>query len=82
MAPPTTGNYNHPYPHEARRKLRTTAMLDCIRQLQLTLQQHILINSKQSEYQMSQNADLFSEMIKGQNRRDLDPAVMAIPCEG
>ena len=28
---------------------------------------------------MSQNADLFLEMIKGQNRRDLDPAVMAIP---
>ena len=28
---------------------------------------------------MSQNADLFSEMIKGQNRRALDPAVMAIP---
>ena len=28
---------------------------------------------------MSQNADLFMEMIKVQNRRDLDPAVMAIP---
>ena len=28
---------------------------------------------------MSQNADLFTEMIKVQNRRDLDPVVMAIP---
>ena len=28
---------------------------------------------------MSQNADLFTEMIKVQKRRDLDPAVMAIP---
>ena len=28
---------------------------------------------------MSQNADLFTEMIKVQNRRDLDQAVMAIP---
>ena len=28
---------------------------------------------------MSQNADLFTEMIKVQNRRNLDPAVMAIP---
>ena len=27
---------------------------------------------------MSQNADLFTEMAKGQRRRDLDPAVMAI----
>ena len=28
---------------------------------------------------MSQNTDLFTEMIKGQNRQDLDPAVMVIP---
>ena len=28
---------------------------------------------------MSQNVDLFTEMVKGQKRRDLDPAVMAIP---
>ena len=57
----------------------TSAMLDCIRQLQLTIQQHVLTNSKQAEYHMSQNVDLFTEMIKGQNRRDLDPVVMAIP---
>ena len=54
-------------------------MLDCIRQLQLTMQQHVLTNSKQAEYNMSQNADLFREMARGQRRRDLDPAVMAIP---
>ena len=57
----------------------TSAMLDCIHQLQLTIQQHVLTNSKQAEYHMSQNADIFTEMIKVQNRRDLDPAVMAIP---
>ena len=28
---------------------------------------------------MLQNADLFTEMTKGQKRRYLDPAVMAIP---
>ena len=28
---------------------------------------------------MSQNTDLFTEMARGQKRRDLDPAVMAIP---
>ena len=54
-------------------------MLDCIRQLQLTLKEHVLLNSKQAEYQMSQNADLFSEMIRGQTRRDLELAMMAIP---
>ena len=54
-------------------------MLDCIRQLQLTMQQHVLTNSKQAEYHMSQNADLFMEMANGQRRKDLDAAVMAIP---
>ena len=28
---------------------------------------------------MSQNTDLFTEMARGQKRRDLNPAVMAIP---
>ena len=54
-------------------------MLDCILQLQLTMKEHVLLNSKQAKYQMSQNADLFLEMIKGQTRRDLDPAMLAIP---
>ena len=54
-------------------------MLDCICQLQLTVKQHVLTNSKQAEYHMSQNVDLFMEMAKGQKRRDLDPTVMAIP---
>ena len=35
--------------------------------------------AKQAEYHMSQNADLFTEMARGQKRRDLDPAIMAIP---
>ena len=77
--PPTTERYNHPPPTGLEGGAETAAMLDCIHQLQLTLKEHVLLNSKQAEYQMSQNADLFSEMIKGQNRRDLDPVVMAIP---
>ena len=79
MVPPERCNFIYPPPVMPTTKSNTSAMLDCIRQLQLTLQQHILTNSKQAEYHMSQNADLFTEMIKGQNRRDLDPAVMAIP---
>ena len=79
MAPPTTERYNHPPPTRLEGGVETAAMLGCIHQLQLTLKEHILLNSKQAEYQLSQNAYLFSEMIKGQNRRDLDPAVMVIP---
>ena len=79
-APPPTEHYNHPPPTRSEGNTETAAMLECIRQLQLMLKEHVLLNSKQAEYQMSQNADLFSEMIKkGQTRRDLDPAMMAIP---
>ena len=79
MAPHTLERNNHPPPTRQEGGAETTAMLDCICQLHLTLREHLLLNNKQAEYQMSQNANLFLEMIKGQNRRDLDPAVMAIP---
>ena len=78
-APPPTERYNHPPPTRSEGNTETTAMLECICQLQLTLKEHVLLNSKQAEYQMTQNADLFSEMIRGQTRRDLDLAMMAIP---
>ena len=78
MSPPPTYNLNYPPPTRHSGNQETAAMLDCIRQLQLTVQQHVLANSKEAEYHMSQNADLFMEMAKGQKRRDLDPAVMAI----
>ena len=79
MSPPPMYNPNYPPPNRYSGYQETTAMLDCICQLQLTMQQHVLTNSKQAEYHMSQNADLFMEMANGQRRRDLDPAVMAIP---
>ena len=79
MSPPATYNPNYRPPARPTVNQENAAMLDCIRQLQLTIQQHILTNSKQAEYHMSQNTDLFTEMTKGQKRRDLDPAVMAIP---
>ena len=79
MSFPPTYNPNYPPPTRYSGNQDMAAMLDCIRQLQLTVQQHVLTNSKQAEYHMSQNADLFTEMARGQKRRDLDPAVMAIP---
>ena len=78
MSPPPTYNPNYPPPNRYSGNQETAAMLDCICQLQLTVQQHVLTNSRQAEYHMSQNT-LFMEMAKGQRRRDLDPAVMAIP---
>ena len=79
MATLPTECYKHPPPTKPEGNTETAAMLECIRQLQLTLKEHVLLNSKQAEYQMTQNADLFSEMIRGHTRRDLDPAMLAIP---
>ena len=78
MSSPPTYNPIYPPPARYSGNQDTAAKLDCLRQLQLTVQQHVLTNSKQAEYHMSQNADLFTEMARGQKRRDLDPAIMAI----
>ena len=53
MSPPPTYNPNYPPPTRYSGNQDTAAMLDCIRQLQLTVQQHVLTNSKQAEYHMS-----------------------------
>ena len=53
MSPPTTHNLNYPPPVRPTGNSETTAMLDCIHQLQLTLQQHVLTNSKQAEYHVT-----------------------------
>ena len=79
MAPPQSYNLNQPPPQPPTANNETTTMLECMRQLQLTLQQHVKTNSRQTDYHMSQNADLFTEMINAQKRRELDPALMAIP---
>ena len=68
---PPTHNLNYPPPLNPTQNSETAAILDCICQLQLSLQQHIITNSKETDYHMSQNTDLFTEMIQGQNGRNL-----------
>ena len=46
MAPPQY--YKHPPPTKPEGNTETTAMLECIHQLQLTLKEHVLLNSKPS----------------------------------
>ena len=65
-------NPNYPPPTRYSGNQDTAAMLDCICQIQLTVQEHVLTNSKQAEYHVSQNADLFTETARGQKRRDLE----------
>ena len=43
------------------------------------MQQQLLLNSKMTEDGIVQTASLFQEMIKAQEKRDLDPALLALP---
>ena len=53
MSPPPTYNPNYPPPARPTGNQENAAMLDCICQLQFTIQQHVLTNSTQAEYHMS-----------------------------
>ena len=42
------------------------------------MQQQLYFSSKTAEQDIIQNTSLFQEMIKTQEKRDLDPALLAI----
>ena len=56
-----------------------TSLLRSVREITETMQQHIMLSGKQTEYNIGQNALLVKELIKSNDRRDLDHALAAIP---
>ena len=57
-----------------------TELLESIQSITRVMQQQLLFSSKTAEQGNAiQNASLFQEMIKAQEKRDLDPALLAIP---
>ena len=54
-------------------------ILESIQSIAKMMQQQLLFSSKTTEQGMIQNASNFQEMIKVQEKRDLDPAPLAIP---
>ena len=54
-------------------------ILKSIQSITEVMQQQLLLNSKTTEQGIVQMASLFQEMIKAQEKRDLDPALLAIP---
>ena len=44
-----------------------------------TMEQQMRLNTTKSEYNMTQNTRMMDKLIKAQDRRDLDPALMDIP---
>ena len=54
-------------------------ILESIQSIAKVMQEQLIFSSKTAEQGIIQNASLFQEMIKTQEKRDLDPAVLAIP---
>ena len=55
-----------------------TDILESIQNIMKVIQQQLLFNSKTAEQGIIQTASLFQEMIKSQEKRDLDPVLFAI----
>ena len=56
-----------------------TSLLRSVKEITEAMQQHIALSGKQTEYNIGQNALLVKELIKSNDRRDLDHALAAIP---
>ena len=61
-------------------QVTNSEILKSIQSIMEVMQQQLLLNSKTTEQGIVQTASLFQEMIKAQEKRDLDPALLAIQC--
>ena len=72
--------HNQVHPTEVNpRQVTNSEILKSIQSITEVMQQQLLLNSKTTEHGIVQTASLFQEMIKAQEKRDLDPALLAIP---
>ena len=60
-------------------QVTNSEILKSIQSITEVMQQELLLNSKTTEQGIVQTASLFQEMIKAQEKRDLDPALLVIP---
>ena len=60
-------------------QVMNSEILKPIQSITEVMQQQLLLNSKTTEQGIVQMASLFQEMIKAQEKRDLDPALLVIP---
>ena len=72
--------HNQVHPTEVNPgQVTKSEILKSIQSITEVMQQQLLLNSKTTEHGIVQTASLFQEMIKAQEKRDLDPALLAIP---
>ena len=60
-------------------QVTNSEILKSIQSITEVMQQQLLLNSKTTKQGIVQTASLFQEMIKAQEKKDLDPALLAIP---
>ena len=72
--------HNQVHPMEVNPgQVTNSEILKSIQSITEVMQQQLLLNSKTTEHSIVQTASLFQEMIKAQEKRDLDPALLVIP---
>ena len=83
LLPNPSSYQNHHRAHQTEStnpgQVTNSEILKSIQSITEVMQQQLLLNSKTTEQGIVQTASLFQEMIKAQEKRDLDPALLAIP---
>ena len=73
-------HHNKVHPTEVNPgQVTNSEILKSNRSIMEVMQQQLLLNSKTTEHGIVQTVSLFQEMIKAQEKRDLDPALLVIP---
>ena len=93
VPPPSTQTYKSPpddslLPGQQNQVMTTTpntqgdmnnGLLETIRRVTSAVEQQVILSGARVEHSIIQSNNLFQELVKGLNRRDLDPALMSIP---
>ena len=93
VPPPSTQTYKSPpddslLPGQQNQVMTTipntqgdmnNSLLETIRRVTSAVEQQVILSGARVEHSLIQSNNLFQELVKGLNRRDLDPALMLIP---
>ena len=78
ITPPVLTHVEEVINNPSASSVTNTQILESIQNITKVMQQQLIFNGKTTEAGILQTASLFQEMIKAQEKRDLDPALMAI----
>ena len=85
LLPNPSSHYHHQHHNQVHQtevnpgQVTNSEILKSIQSITEVMQQQLLLKSKTTEQGIVQMASLFQEMIKAQEKRDLDPALLTIP---